>query len=86
MTTRNYETYLLDLWVNNDQETYTFWRFQAMGETLADLAAMMQDHYSSLAEDVSEPFFVDLINAALGSVDWEDVAEAFVDEDEDEDD
>ena len=46
---------------------------------LNDVAAMLKDYVEELAPPV-EGLFADLQNAALGEVDWIDVAEGFTEE------
>ena len=80
----NYETWLVALWINNDQGTQ---------ETVLDMARNCQnneheryDLSHQLKEWIEEQnplndnadLFSDLLNAALSEVDWYEIAESFL--------
>jgi len=90
----NYETWAVNLWIDNDQGTQEFWREQAeRARTNAvgtqyrtrdriasdNLAATLRESHESDAPE-SEGVFGDLISAALGSVNWREIADALLED------
>lgn len=79
----NYETWLVNLWIENDQGTQEYWQDQAK-ECLSDhecnkesaatvLADMLaSEHYEAVP--VVQGAFSDLIDHALGVVNWHEIA------------
>ena len=78
----NRETYLVSLWLSNSEGSYHYWIEQ--GETLSasELAATMEDEFIQAAEtDLDGSFaLLDLLKAALGRVNWPEVAEQYLPE------
>lgn len=96
----NYETWAVNLWMDNDQGTQEYWRDQARelwpaakaepdapltsSETARmQLAAMLQDaHDENMPEAINNAIsgtvYADLLNAALGEVDWHEIADAWL--------
>jgi len=95
-----YETWLVNLWLSNDEGSYTYWQEQALefiassdaepadrrDDAIYRLAAELADEMEAGAcfalgsEDDTLPatLFADLITAALGSVDWREIAEHLI--------
>ena len=72
----NYETWLVSLWIDNDQGEQEFWLEQANELEQYDLSEAPKEHYeenSPLAEDAN--MYVDLLNRALARVNWYEIAE-----------
>jgi hypothetical protein len=87
----NYETWAVALWIDNDQRNYSHGQLSAQNaydnaeasesftreeQAVIDLANELKEWIESenpLASDVS--MFADLLNAALGEVDWHEIAE-----------
>jgi len=77
----NYETWLVKLWMDNEQGTQEFFNDQAE-QVLKGVPE--QNHIRTLAEIVKdqheeslpklEGFAADLMNAALSEVNWEEIA------------
>lgn len=97
---KNYETWLVGLWLDNDEATYSYWqevvaeckRAVAAGEgnPYADspeqgvrlmLAERLKDELVDAKDDLLEvnnlgaSLWADLLGAALGEVDWREVAD-----------
>jgi hypothetical protein len=80
----NYETWLVKLWMDNEEGTYRFFQEQAEqvlrddpddedNDRIRTLAAIIQEaHEESLPK--LEGFAADLMNAALSEVNWEEIA------------
>ena len=92
----NYETWVVNLWIDNDQGSYTYWREQAGShyENAADCENVHKGLWSrrsaarsKLAEQIKDEFedaspladqanvYTDLLTAALGEVDWREIAD-----------
>lgn len=86
----NYETWLVKLWQDNDQGEQEFWREQAeeciktdgKESAVRSLSDIMREHYQDAQAELSgvTGFWADLIGAALGSVNWREISQAWVDE------
>jgi hypothetical protein len=97
---RNYETWLTNLWLTNDEGTYEYWREQAREAwrhaeatdiltreqaARGDLAARLKDEIEEYTPCPEAGLYSDLLNAALSEVDWHEVADAFLEDIADED-
>jgi len=97
----NYETWAVNLWNDNDQGSYTYWREQAGAhyENAADSESVHEGLWSrrsaarsKLSDQIKEEFedaspladqanvYSDLLTAALGEVDWHEIAEHLLDD------
>lgn len=85
----NYETWLVKLWIDNDQGSHEYWGEQAReaienanfdkDDAVSSLADMLQSEHEEAMPKV-HGVFSDLLNAALGSVNWQEIARNMVDE------
>lgn len=96
----NYETWAVNLWLQNDQGTANYWRDEARRhceeapkcEQVEDgvwtveqaakfnLAGQLKDEIEDGSPITKASLFSDLMNAALGEVNWNEVAEALLEE------
>lgn len=98
---RNYETWLANLWLNNDQGTYWFWceeardawRYAATTDYLTrqqsarrELAKRLQNEIEENSPCPEAGLYSDLLNSAISEIDWYEVADAFLEDIADEDD
>jgi hypothetical protein len=96
---RNYETWVTNLWLTNDEGTYEYWRDSAREawrhaeatnlftrEEVArhDLARRLKDEIEESHPCPEAGLFSDLLNAALSEIDWHEVADAFLEDIPDE--
>jgi hypothetical protein len=83
---RNYETWNVKLWLDNDEGSGGYWAEQAeqavkrFGDNATwTLAQQLKNELNEGAPDLGASCYADLLNAALGEVDWHEIAESFVD-------
>jgi hypothetical protein len=87
---KNYETWVMALWIDNDQGSYTYAR-ELRDEAhdtgglrpKSELASMLQNWMEEELDDWSPDsasVFTDLLHAAFGEVDWYEIAENYLSE------
>lgn len=83
----NYETWCANLWIDNEQGSQEYWREQSQAalesadwdidEAVSTLAEQLKsEHEESMPELTG--VFSDLLTAALGSVDWREIARSML--------
>ena len=73
----NYETWLVNLWLNNDEATYNQLRELVVTTSTAyELGKALQEWIQESIPEAVDGMFMDLINAGLSEVDWMEIAEA----------
>ncbi len=86
----NYETWLVKLWMDNEQGTQDYFQEQAEEvlkrnpdaddhDNAQTLAAMIQEYHEEALPKL-EGFAADLMNAALSEVNWEEIAGSLLDD------
>ena len=83
---KNYETWLVALWIDNDQSSYSYARelkdqVKDNEHARYDLSHALKEWIESdnpLNDDAT--LFTDLLNAALSEVDWYEIAENYLSE------
>ena len=74
----NYETWLVNMWAGDDETFRDLGTKDATGESLKDY---ILDCWDDLTPNVATSgLFADLMNAALRSVDWRELAETYAEE------
>jgi len=82
----NYETWCVNLWIDNDQGTQEMWaestariweQSERKEEAVSALASMLKEELSVVPDEVTG-MMADLLGAALGEVDWHEIAEHMV--------
>ena len=92
----NYETWAVALWLDNDQDSQEMvaeWAqdawdtsrdgqyFTREEEAVRDLAQRLEDYLSEFNPLSDEPsVYSDLLNAAIGEVEWAELARHYLDE------
>lgn len=87
----NYETWLANLWMDNDQGSQEYWRERAENacseatdrdEAIELLAGELENDMDERAEELTgnAGVFADLLNAALKEIDWQDIARHWIDD------
>lgn len=89
----NYETWLVKLWIDNEEASCVYWRGEAQGafesassdqhftqveRAVLDLAKQLQAEHEELLPD-APGFITDLLNAAMSEVNWHEIAASLVD-------
>lgn len=86
----NYETWCVNLWLNNDSDDYHYWRSEAEHclrlakhhgheDAAFLLADRLKEHLWESKPEVSG-MWADLLNSALDAVDWDSIAKAFLED------
>lgn len=80
----NYETWLVSLWIDNDQGSQDYWMREADRFTRKhrhnakyELADALKSQYEE-AQPELDGFWADLLNAALSEVNWHEIAEHMI--------
>ncbi len=77
----NYETWNVKLWLDNEQGSSEEVRDMARrARSVNDLAESLKVMVNDAAPDLRASCFADLLNAALGEVDWYEIAESYYEE------
>jgi hypothetical protein len=93
----NYETWLVSVWIDNDQYTINHWvnvakhhynisedrkYFTKKEEAIISFSEVMKEWYGDSVPDSDKigGLFSDLLHAALGSVDWHELAGKYMDQ------
>ena len=72
----NYETWLVNLWLSNDESTYNHWRVEASKLSEWELARVLETSHKDTSYDLTGAvgMWADLVGAALSRVDWQAIA------------
>lgn len=88
----NYETWLVNLWMDNEEGSQSYYSEKAQEvydsaqadapftreeRATLDLADMLKDEYAEAVPEVTG-LWADMINAALSEVDWHEIAEHYI--------
>ena len=81
----NYETWLVNLWMDNEPGGKEFiWEWlgeRSVGVQAGRLAQFLEETYAEGADDLSlPPFWNDLLRGALSEVNWMETASHIMDE------
>ena len=81
----NYETWLVKLWIDNEYAWYQEWKDRASRRTKEEsyeLAKEIKDWLGELQDEaeLTTGLFADLINAAICEVDFDEIAEALLED------
>lgn len=73
----NYETWVVKLWLDNEQSSYNFWREETKKSSVYDLSKTLQRLHEVDCETTFDTisFKNDLLNGALSEVNWREIAE-----------
>ena len=83
----NYETWNVKLWIDNEQGDYEYWRERTQdlwesndhdkADTAGDLSKELESYFDENKPEVSGTY-ADLLGAALSEVDWYEIAEEMI--------
>ena len=81
----NYETWVTKLWLDNDEGSYRYWADQARHADIATLAKQLEsEHDEAIPENMTTGLFADLLTSALQEVNWEEIAESLIEENQED--
>jgi len=77
----NYETWAVKLWIDNEQYQQELWleRAQACDGDVSDLADELRDYHEEQMPECTG-VYGDLMAAAIGSVNWREIAENLIED------
>lgn len=92
----NYETWAVKLWIDNDEGSQRYWleTAQEIAQTqrarwdfetdeqaqVAALAERLQEEHAEESPVSDASIYLDLLNAALGRVEWREIARSLLEE------
>ncbi len=80
----NKATWLVKLWIDNDQGDQEYWLHEAKDIGPYDLANQLQECFENIASEeghTNKPdFFSDLMSWALAMVNWDEVAKSLIED------
>lgn len=76
----NYETWAVNLWLDNDEDSQSYWAERAMealdendgevGDAASDLSNEIEESIKNDAPELGACLYADLLGAALSEVNW----------------
>ena len=86
----NWETWIVNVWMDNDQKLYEYYREVAREEVLKDkesatykLSTTLRKQFDEWAPEL-EGLYLDLLNGAMREINWYEVAQHLVEAVEEE--
>lgn len=90
----NYETWLVSLWIDNEESSQAYWAEQAQEawdqtdkdsddrthEAACSLSESLKSHFEEANPCQDNGFWSDLMGAALSEVNWREIAENMLEE------
>lgn len=86
---KNYETWCVSLWIDNEAPSYRYWRDAAeeakkeggkKSEIIGRLATRLHNEIAEGAPELGASMWADLLGAALGEVYWYEIAKNILSE------
>ena len=77
---KNYETWCVSLWIENEEPSYLYSRELVAGKDKGDAAQALKEWITEASPLTDATLYTDLLNAALSEVDWYEIAEAYQEE------
>jgi len=71
---KNRETWLVNVWLNNDQISYNYLRSVLSNDEPKLRARNLSVYFDELLEDGSISLWTDLLREVLSKVDWQEIA------------
>lgn len=82
----NYETWVVKLWIDNEEDVSTWWLERAeAAESAKELADELEETHRNFFSDEygagrAASVYSDLMNSALDEVNWREIAEVLLEE------
>ena len=74
----NKATWLVKLWMDNDQSAYSYWREQVNKNTDSYQLADELEHYHQDISSEQVGLFADLLTSSLAEVNWHEIAQSLI--------
>jgi hypothetical protein len=89
----NYETWLVKLWIDNEEGSSSYWNdtaqevfdeaqadstFTRDERATLDLSERLKSEFEEAEPDLGASFWSDLLNAAMSEVNWYEIAEHYI--------
>ena len=74
----NYETWLVKLWLDNDEHDYWVDQAHYVQGDVAKLANLLKQEHDDALPDGLSGFALDLVRAGLGEVNWDEIAQSLI--------
>ncbi len=77
----NYETWIVNVWLSNEEPTHKY--CVMLSKTYSDpieLANLLEEFALGFKPEIGTGMFDDMLNAALGEVNWREIAESYIEE------
>ena len=79
----NYETWIVKLWIDNEEGSYNYWREEAehfsQNDNVYGLSKALESEHSEALPEL-QGFASDLLNAAMSEVNWYEIAQSMIDD------
>lgn len=91
----NYETWCVNLWIDNEEGSYRYWRevaqetwdaaeaddiFSREERAVYDLSERLKSEFEEGAPELGASVWSDLMSAALSEVNWREIAEHMIED------
>ena len=73
---QNFETWAVNLWINNDKNTYRYWLKASDEMTSIQLAVRLKDEITQQQPLKESSMYADILQNAISKVNWREIAEA----------